>query len=93
MTYVDPADWLLYAGLPWRAKAGRGGYYAFCRIKVAGRQRGVYLHRLISKCPAGKHVHHVDGRTLNNHRDNLENMDPNIHDDLHKFKKISRRHS
>lgn len=89
-TQVDCADWLLYARYRWRAKRGWGGVYAAARIKVHGKARWFYLHRLIAKCPAGMVTHHIDGDTLNNHRANHKNMTPAEHDDLHKIRKIAR---
>lgn len=88
---MDPTDWLLYAGYRWRAKRGWGGWYAAARIKVNGRPRWFYLHRLIAKCPAGMVTHHIDGDTMNNRRANHKNMSPAEHEDLHKLYKIGTR--
>lgn len=90
-TQVDPASWLLYALYNWQAHRGRGGWYAATRIKVNGRARWFYLHRLIARCPQGMITHHDDGDTLNNHQENLVNMTWAEHKDLHKFRIIARR--
>lgn len=90
VTYVDPADWLLYAGFNWYKGKSRGGWYAVMHNPTGGRPRKLYLHRLISKCPKGMVTHHDDEDTLNNHRYNLKNMTEAEHDDLHKFRRIGR---
>lgn len=43
-----------------------------CRFATeAGRRRKLYLHRLITECPEGMVVDHVNGRRLDNRRANL----------------------
>lgn len=88
---VDPADWLLYAGRHWYKGKSSSGWYAVTQNLTSGRPRKLYLHRLIAKCPRGMVTHHIDGDNFNCHRANLQNMSPNEHVDLHKFRKISRR--
>jgi len=72
-TTVDEQDLELVSKHKWCAlKVASGSYYATTHVAVAkGKQRRVYLHRLITQAQAGLVVDHIDGNTLNNSRSNL----------------------
>lgn len=89
-TKVDPVDWLLYSGYNWRWKKCRGGRYVFTSFPTAGRRHYVYLHRLINHTKKGFICHHRNGDTLDNRRENLQNMSPAEHDDISKLRKIAK---
>ena len=67
---IDVADVSLVDGHTWWL--GKGGY-AVRVYKVNGKQTTVYMHRVISACPEGQEVDHIDGDGLNNRRSNLRN--------------------
>lgn len=59
------------------AHSKRSAGYAMNRIdRPGGRRFSVYLHRLVTQCPVGMFVNHIDGNTLNNCRENLEIVTP-----------------
>lgn len=90
VTWVDPLDWLSFRKWNWKAKKGRGGYYAFAKVGTSHGVRNVYLHRLIMNTPRGLQVHHKNRFTLDNRRVNLENLSVSDHEAItHRFR-ISR---
>lgn len=88
---VDPDVWVTLDRHVWRAKLGRGGWYAYRIQNIKGRKKYTYLHRLIANTPPGKHCHHKNGNTLDERRANLENMTPGEHEGLHRMLRISRK--
>lgn len=88
---VDPEDWVVLNRHIWRAKLGRGGWYAQCKITRKGRTKYLYMHRIIANTPPDKHCHHKNGNTLDERRANLENMVPGQHEELHKMLRIARK--
>lgn len=88
---VDPEIWVWLDRKNWRAKKSRGGWYAYKITRSSGKTRYAYMHRLINRAPAGKITHHKNGFTLDNRRENLQNMTESEHDNLHRMLKISKR--
>jgi hypothetical protein len=69
---IDAADYPLVAPYKWRAKRGRGAWYARTDVPGEhGRQTTLLMHRLIAGVPKGLDVDHRDHDGLNNRRDNL----------------------
>lgn len=65
---VDESDIEIVSARKWRLqKCGRRWAYAVADI----RGRVVGMHRLITNCPVGMVVDHIDGNGLNNVRTNL----------------------
>jgi hypothetical protein len=65
---VDDADVPLLSGKRWHAQpSSTGKYYAAYR----GSVKPVYMHRLITSCPDGLEVDHINHDTLDNRRSNL----------------------
>ena len=66
---VDDEDYPLVADRRWQAQynAKAAKWYAACLVKRAK----VYMHRLITNCPAGLVVDHENGDGLCNRRHNL----------------------
>ena len=68
---LDDADADLVSSYKWHALPGRSTWYATTTIKVEGKYKGLYMHRLIMGQPLGLEVDHIDRDGLNNRRDNL----------------------
>lgn len=73
---IDAADVGLVAGRNWHALTGsrreaRRNVYAARSEIVGGRSRCILLHRLLTDCPEGFDVDHIDGDGLNCRRSNL----------------------
>jgi len=88
---VDPDDWIWLNRKNWRAKKGIGGWYALKIYSRKGKRRYSYMHRLLTNCPKHLEVHHIDGNTLNNQKENLEIMTPGYHKEIHKILRIARK--
>jgi hypothetical protein len=73
-TVIDTADLHIAQSIPttWCAMEAMDSptHYAYCKI---GR-RVVFLHRLLTKCPAHLVVDHQDHDGLNNRRDNIRRV-------------------
>lgn len=76
---VEPEDWVTWHNFNWKAKKSRGGYYAFAKVRIKGRNISSYLHRVIANPPPGFEVHHKNGITLDCRRANLANLTPQDH--------------
>jgi len=69
---VDHEDFAIFGHLKWTAQVTRTGHvYAYRNIKTDGRQKNVYLHRLILDAPTGFDVDHANHDTLDNRRCNI----------------------
>lgn len=73
----DAGDATLVLAHTWHAQAWgprslspRKMYLATC-VRVGGRMKRVFLHRLIMGEPVGMQIDHIDGNPLNNRRVNL----------------------
>jgi len=55
----------------WFAKRSGSAVYAVRKIVSKGKAFFLRMHRQITHCPTGKIVHHLDGNSLNNQRNNL----------------------
>jgi hypothetical protein len=72
----------------WYARKRHGNYYAARtyskRFNGTRNVIVVYLHRMITNCPKGFEVHHINGDTLDNRRENLMVLTPKQHTEIHK---------
>lgn len=75
---IDSSDLELVKGYAWYImRIPRDGYttkYVIARVYEDGdwkKPKTVYLHRVITDCPKGKIVDHINGNELDNHRSNL----------------------
>jgi len=71
---VDDLDFEALNRHKWHAsKSGDVGcFYAARFIKVNGCREKIYMHRVITNCPAGKEVDHLNSKSLDNRQENLE---------------------
>jgi len=88
---VDPDDWCRLHNFKWHAKKSRGGWYAYRKITVRNRTRYIYMHRSIINPSKDFHVHHKNGMTLFNAKNNLEILDPLVHAIMTKFRSLQRK--
>lgn len=70
---VDDADFekVMAVSRRWHALYTGWGFYAACAIRLEGKHKNVYLHRIITEPLPGMQVDHADGNGLNNQRANL----------------------
>lgn len=69
---IDDEDAELVSRFRWRPLVQSHTVYAIARLpRRNGRQRTLYLHRLIVGAKPGERVLHIDRNGLNNTRDNL----------------------
>ncbi|MEK4970690.1 HNH endonuclease signature motif containing protein [Cytobacillus sp. FSL R7-0696] len=58
--------------LKWYVKrSSKDHYYVTGVMKRGGKQRVIYLHRLLTDCPEGKVVDHINHNTIDNRMCNL----------------------
>lgn len=88
---VDPDVWIKLHKYTWHARKGNGGWYAHRAIETRGRRRYLSMHREIMNTPKVLHVHHKNGLTLFNVKENLKHIDPIAHATLTQFRKKQRR--
>jgi hypothetical protein len=72
-TIVDDLDYKRLNKYKWHAEK-LGGKYWYARRRIYyknGKNKGLYLARMIMKCPKKLIVDHINGDTLDNRRKNL----------------------
>lgn len=80
-TIIDLEDFELANSFPnkWYVKrSGKNHFYVAGITRVDNKQKVHYLHRLITSCPAGKVVDHINHNTLDNRRENLRAVSTQI---------------
>lgn len=82
-TWVDETDYVWLSRYKWRTLYTRYKAYVVRPVWRKGYIRWVRMHRVIMRPPQGFHVHHKNGNTLDNRRENLENMRAKDHAQLH----------
>lgn len=80
---VDPADFERLQRYKWKVKRSESLLYAVRNTKRKGKQVTIYMHRQVVNCPADKEVHHINGDTLDNRRENLRIVTRQEHEALH----------
>lgn len=80
---VDEQDFQLLSQYKWFALNRQGSFYAV-RLSTHGcRPFILRMHRLITRCPPHKVVHHLNGDSLDNRRANLLPCSPARHNLFH----------
>ncbi len=71
-TIVDDEDYAMTALHHWSAIPNHhGNWYAGRWIRIKGKSKLIFLHRILLNAPPGKQVDHVDRNGLNNVHNNL----------------------
>jgi hypothetical protein len=63
----------------WRATRSQYCWYVTRKVRENGRERIIYLHRVVAKTPPGYECHHKNRFTFDCREDNLENKLPAAH--------------
>lgn len=66
-TIIDDEDYELVNKYNWYYHNG----YATTKVKVNGKRKHIYIHRLVNNTPDGLITDHINGDRLNNRRSNL----------------------
>jgi hypothetical protein len=75
VTLIDEGDASRLEGLFWYRTAN--GYVGAMTV-TGGKRTAVLLHRHLTDAPPKTHVDHINGNPLDNRRDNLRIVTPNI---------------
>lgn len=70
---VDPEDYLWLAQFRWHCKTNKNANYAVRDIRVAGKYKRIFMHRLIADTPEHLVCDHINHIGLDNRNKNLRN--------------------
>lgn len=70
---VDPEDYIWLSQFRWHCKANSSAIYAVRTVTSAGRQKRIYMHRLIMDTPPHLVCDHINHNGLDNRKANLRN--------------------
>jgi len=76
---VSPEDYNALNKFNWHARKSHCRYYAMRKMVKHGHEVWIRMHRFIAKTPVGQFTHHKNRITLDNRRENLQNMSPLEH--------------
>lgn len=80
---VDREDYIWLKRYKWSHIHTRYKIYAVRSILRGGQLRYIRMHRVIMRTPQGWQTHHKYGDTLDNRKENLENLPSQVHALLH----------
>jgi hypothetical protein len=72
VTLVREVDLKYVSNFKWFALKAAYSFYAARTIRVSGKRTTQLMHRVIMGCTNGQQIHHKNGNSLDNRRDNLE---------------------
>lgn len=72
VSLVREVDYPFLTKFKWFALKAAYSFYAARTVRVNGKRTTVLMHRVIMGCVDGQQVHHKNGNSLDNRRDNLE---------------------
>jgi len=74
LAIVDDEDFHRVSAYSWCADYNKctRSFYARTTIKIAGKRKNVYMHRLIMDAKKGEAIDHVDHNTLDNRKSNTK---------------------
>ena len=70
---VDPQDYLWLAQFRWHCKTNKNTIYAVRTVTEAGKQKRIFMHRLIAGTPGHLVCDHINHNGLDNRSANLRN--------------------
>lgn len=70
-TKLDNEDFAVFSKYKWKAHKSSTNWYVRKTVRIKGKWINVTLHRLIMKAPEHLQVHHLNGNTLDNQKQNL----------------------
>ena len=88
---VDASDFLKLSRFKWRLFKSAGNVYAGRKIVINGKEQVIKMHRLIAHTPKELHCHHINHDTLDNRRQNLQNMTYFDHSNLEMMYRLQQR--
>ena len=73
-TVIDDEDYELASRYSWfpRTDKKSGTVYVATKIKVAGKRKWIYLHRIVMEAKKGQVVDHINRDGLDNRKENLK---------------------
>lgn len=80
---VDACNFNRLDKFTWRAARSSFVWYAIRRQEVNGHVITTKMHRLVANTPNDLVCHHVNGNGLDNRQENLQNLYPLEHKNLH----------
>jgi len=80
---IDADDYPVLGTLHWSLRRSHNLWYAVTRKQIAGKRKYIKMHRLITSCPDGYEVHHINGNTLDNRKSNLMVLQKKDHLAIH----------
>ncbi len=81
---VDPEDWVRLHKYSWYARKTKNGHYAVRKVRIRNKRRLIYMHREIAGTPAGMETHHKNELKLDNRKENLDIVTPQMHNFINK---------
>ena len=76
-------DWQAVCKYHWSARKSHSCWYAVRKSTQAGRRTTIFMHRQLTGAQPDHVVHHKNGNTLDNRRENLEVTTGQAHAFLH----------
>jgi len=76
---VDPEDLTWLVNYRWFVRKSHKMRYAIRKYRVDGKEHITRMHRQIMSCPDDMQVHHINGQTLDNRKENLSIIEPRLH--------------
>ena len=87
---IDAELYPIISKYKWKAVKSAYCWYAVAKVVENGKISSIRMHRLIAETPPNMDCHHKNFITLDNRRENLCNLDPELHQLLHRYHKLQK---
>ena len=84
----DKEDYANICQFNWKCTHIGKNRYAFALAWHKGRMVKLLFHRFVMDCPAHLVTHHINENGLDNNKDNLRNIEPRKHRNIHRIKNL-----